>query len=263
LRIVGAGILFWALSFFMPKEKVKNKDLIVLFFAALLGIALNQSLFFEGLSRTTPVDASIIHVVNPIIVLSLSAIFLSEVINFRKISGIVLGAIGASMLILYGKELSFSSEHLLGNFLIFLNALAYASYLVVAKPIIRKYSTYTVMKWVYLFGFILVLPYTFNSISSISWELLWFKPLLALLYVIIGTTFFAYFLTIYGLKNLSATVVSFYIYLQPLMAAIIAIFIQIELLKVWKIFAALLIFTGVYLVNGKRKNTVKKKTIEN
>jgi drug/metabolite transporter (DMT)-like permease len=89
LRIVGAGILFWALSFFMPKEKVKNKDLIVLFFAALLGIALNQSLFFEGLSRTTPVDASIIHVVNPIIVLSLSAIFLSEVINFRKISGIV------------------------------------------------------------------------------------------------------------------------------------------------------------------------------
>jgi drug/metabolite transporter (DMT)-like permease len=144
-----------------------------------------------------------------------------------------------------------------------LNALAYASYLVVAKPIIRKYSTYTVMKWVYLFGFILVLPYTFNSISSISWELLWFKPLLALLYVIIGTTFFAYFLTIYGLKNLSATVVSFYIYLQPLMAAIIAIFIQIELLKVWKIFAALLIFTGVYLVNGKRKNTVKKKTIEN
>jgi len=83
------------------------------------------------------------------------------------------------------------------------------------------------MKWIYLFGFILIIPYTFESVSQIHWELLWFKPLLSLLYVIVGTTFFAYFLTIYGLKNLSATVVSFYIYLQPLMAAVIAIFIQI------------------------------------
>jgi drug/metabolite transporter (DMT)-like permease len=133
----------------------------------------------------------------------------------------------------------------------------------VVKPIINKYKAYTVMKWIYLFGFILIIPYTFESVSQIQWELLWLKPLLSLLYVIIGTTFFAYFLTIYGLKNFSATVVSFYIYLQPLMAAIIAIFIQVELLKVWKIFAAILIFAGVYLVNGKRKNTVKKKPLEN
>lgn len=259
LRVLGAGILFWAMSLFFPKEKVKAKDLLILFFAALLGVALNQSLFFEGLNRTTPVDASIIHVANPIIVLTLSAVFLGESINSKKITGIILGAAGALILILYGKELSFSSDHLFGNLLIFLNAMAYASYLVVVKPIIKKYNTYTVMKWVYLFGFIFIIPYTYSALQDISWELLWFKPLLSLLYVIIGTTFLAYFLTIYGLKTLSPTVVSFYIYLQPLMAGFLAIFLQIDILKWWKLLAAALIFTGVYLVSVKKKTKNRKR----
>ena len=68
MRSLGGVLLFWIFQRLFIREKVARKDLLMLAFCGLLGFAANQAFFYEGLNLTSPVDASIIHVVNPIYV---------------------------------------------------------------------------------------------------------------------------------------------------------------------------------------------------
>jgi len=248
-RTVGAALLFALVYFFSQHPKLNKGELLRLFVAGVFGIALNQLLFFSGLQYTSPVDTAIIHVSNPIIVLVLSLLFLHTKLSWWKIAGIFIGAIGASILILYQKDLVFSSESIKGNLMILGNTTAYAIFLVIMKPILKKYDTITSMFWVYLFGALMIIPYTFTDVLNIDWQMLWGWSALSLFYIIVLVTFGAYFLIIYALGRLSATVVSFYIYLQPLIAVVIAAIIGVESLNWVNGLAAILIFLGVYLVN--------------
>ena len=256
-RTLGAAILFALAYFISNTSKLNRGELLRLFVAAIFGIALNQILFFSGLQYTSPVDTAIIHVSNPIIVLVLSLIFLHTKLSWWKIAGIFIGAIGASILVLYQKEFVFNPESIKGNLMILGNTTAYAIFLVVMKPILKKHDTITTMFWVYLFATIMIIPYTFHDVQSIAWQELWGWPALSLFYIIVMVTFGAYFLIIYSLGILSAPVVSFYIYLQPLIAVIIATIIGVQSLNWVNGMAAVLIFTGVYLVN--RQTQVSKK----
>lgn len=255
LRVFGAGVLFWVVGLFLPKQKVIFKDLIRIFFAALLGIALNQALFFEGLTLTSPVDASMIHVLNPLIVLMLSSIFLKENITVWKVIGIILGASGAMMIILNNGNIDFSSKNIHGNLLILANCTAYASYLVVNKPLIQNYQPIVLMKWLYLFGFILILPYAGSSVTEIQWSEISLNGWGALFYIVVAVTFGAYYLTMYGLKSLSPIVVSIYIYLQPIFSTLIAIFYFHESVSMQKILASVLIFSGVILASIRSRQS--------
>jgi len=252
-RTIGASILFAGVYFIGQRPKLNKAELLRLFFAAFFGIAINQLLFFNGLRFTSPVNTAIIHVSNPIIVLVLSLLFLHTKLSKWKIAGIFIGAIGASILILYQKDLVFNPESIKGNLMILGNTTAYAIFLVIMKPILKKYDTITSMFWVYLFGIVLIIPYTYHDVLSINWQMLWGWSALSLFYIIVLVTFGAYFLIIYALGRLSAPVVSFYIYLQPLIAAIIATIIGVESLNWINGFAAALIFSGVYLVNRPSK----------
>ncbi|RUA28067.1 MAG: EamA/RhaT family transporter [Bacteroidetes bacterium] len=252
-RTIGASILFAGVYFIGQRPKLNKGELLRLFFAAFFGIAINQLLFFNGLRFTSPVNTAIIHVSNPIIVLVLSLLFLHTKLSKWKIAGIFIGAIGASILILYQKDLVFKPESIKGNLMILGNTTAYAVFLVIMKPILKKYDTITSMFWVYLFGVVLIIPYTYHDVLSINWQMLWGWSALSLFYIIVLVTFGAYFLIIYALGRLSAPVVSFYIYLQPLIAAIIATIIGVESLNWINGFAAALIFSGVYLVNRPSK----------
>jgi len=250
-RTIGAAFLFALVYFLSARPKLNTKELLRLFIAGIFGIALNQILFFSGLQYTTPVDTAIIHVSNPIIVLVLSLIFLHSKLSWWKIAGIIIGAIGASILVLYQKDLVFNPQSIKGNLMILGNTTAYAIFLVIMKPILKKYDTITTMFWVYLFASLMIIPYTFTDIQSIDWSQLWGWPILALFYIIVLVTFGAYFLIIYSLGRLSAPLVSFYIYLQPLIAVIIATIIGVESLNWVNGLAAALIFMGVYFVNRK------------
>jgi len=249
LRTIGATLLFATVYFMSNRPKLNKGELLRLFVAGIFGICLNQILFFSGLQYTSPVDTAIIHVSNPIIVLVLSLIFLHTKLSSWKIIGIFVGAIGASILVLYQKELVFNAESIKGNLMILGNTTAYAIFLVIMKPILKKYDTITTMFWVYLFASFLIIPYTFSDVINIDWNTLWGWPTLSLFYIIAMVTFGAYFLIIYSLGILSAPVVSFYIYLQPLIAVIIATIIGVESLNWVNGMAAALIFFGVYLVN--------------
>ena len=249
LRIIGANLLFWILGSIYKTEKIEKNDRLRLLLCAVFGVAVNQLFFFEGLSRTTPINAGILMVVTPILVLVISNIILREKITFLKIAGVVTGISGALFLLLSKGKSSFSNNTFLGDVFIFLNAASYAVYLVIVKPLMFKYHPVTVMKWVFLLGLLLVFPFGFNEFRDISWNTIPTIIYFEIFYVIVFTTFLAYLLNTFGLHHMNPSVVSIYIYLQPLLAAFIAVILGKDVIDFTKIISAALIFTGVYLVS--------------
>ncbi|MFW5705821.1 MAG: DMT family transporter, partial [Bacteroidota bacterium] len=193
----------------------------------------------------------LIHVSNPIFVLVFAAILIRERISLLKVLGIILGATGAVILILYRGKLSFGSDTFTGNFLAMINMMAYAVYLVIIKPVMAKYSPITVMKWVFLLGFIFTAPFTVGSLGAVELQVFDMRGILSVIYVVVATTFLAYLLTIYALKYVDASVAGFYIYLQPLIVAIIAYWLGQQPVTWEKGVAAALIFAGVYMVSRR------------
>lgn len=249
IRCLGATILFWLIHWFFVKEKVERKDLYRLVVCALFGIAINQMMFFKGLSITKPINAAILMTSTPILVLIVSAIMIKEMVNIQKIFGILLGLIGALMIILMGKDFSFGSETLPGDLMVFINASSYGVYLVMVKPLLLKYQALTVIKWVSFFGLLMVAPFGYNEFSQIDWVNLPSHVIAAMVYVVIGLSFFAYLLNAMALRHVSPSLVSIYIYSQPVFATAIALALGKDSLSLMRTLAAILVFTGVYLVS--------------
>jgi drug/metabolite transporter (DMT)-like permease len=256
VRVSGALLLFWLLSSLLKlNEKIEKRDWFRLAVAGVFGVAANQLLFFQGLSLTTPINAAIIMTVNPVMVLLIAAVVLRNKVTKTKILGIVLGLSGAMLLNTYirGEWVipSFSNETAFGDFLVFLNATAYAIYLVIIKPVMQKYNPVTVIKWIFTFGFIYVLPFGVMQIQAVEWNSIPNSILGEIAFVVIATTFLAYLFNIYGLKKLSPSVVSIYIYLQPFLATLVALLWGRDDLNLIKIVSAGFIFSGVYLVSKR------------
>ena len=248
LRVLGAAILFWGLSFFMAKQKVERSDFLRIFIAAIFGVCINMLAFFKGLSMTSPINASVIMVNTPIIVLILSTIILKERITLIKVLGILIGLFGAILLIVYGKSITPGDNPLYGNILVFVNSTCYGLYLIIVKKLTQKYDVITLVKWLYLFGLILVIPFGFSELQEIQWQHIPTNIYFNIAFVLVFTTFFAYLLNIVALKKLKPTTLSAFIYLQPLIASVYALFTNKDSLNAIKVIAAILIFFGVYLV---------------
>ncbi len=261
LRIAGGVLLFWVAAPFFIREKVERKDMVLLALCGLFGFALNQAFFYEGLNLTTPVDASVIHVLNPVFVLLFAGMMVQEKITWLKAGGIFLGAAGALILILYGRMFSMGTNSFSGNIMVFLNMVFYAIYLVLIKPLAVKYHTATIMKWVSLFGLIFILPFSIGSISGIQIHAFTVTTWLSLLFIIVLNTFIAYLLINYALKSVTATSVGFYSYMQPVIASVMSITMGFESLTWPKVVAALLIFSGVYLVNRRNNGVIRRETV--
>ena len=249
IRAVGAAILFWVLAWLTTKEKTVRKDFPKLIVLAMFGVTINQMLFIKGLSITTPIDAAIMMVTTPILVLIIASIIIKERITLLKLAGIVIGFSGAANLMLDGSNLNIKSGNLLGDLFVFINALSWGTYIVLVKPFMKKYKTVTILKWTFLFGAVLVFPFGINELAEINWETMPSKILISASFIVFATTFLAYLLNIYSLNELSPSVVSAYIYLQPLLATAIALAFGKDQLSVSKIVSAVLIFAGVYLVS--------------
>ncbi|NNM15131.1 MAG: EamA family transporter, partial [Bacteroidia bacterium] len=223
IRVCIAAILYFFLFKIIVKTesiKGKYKKFMLL---ALFGIAINQLLFFKGLSLTTPINAALIMTTNPITVLIIASVFLKERITKLKISGILLGIIGAASLILYGNQLQMSQSNALGDLFIFINSISFAIFLVLAKPIMKQYQPLTVMFWLFFFGIFMVTPFGVGELKQVDWSTLPTHAYLSIGYVVLGTTLIAYLCNLYALKNLNASTVSTYIYLQPVFATLFAL----------------------------------------
>jgi len=252
LRVFGAAILFWLVSFFGPKEKIQRNDFPRIIAAAFFGVALNMLTFFKGLSYTSPISSAVIMVTTPIIVLILSAIIMKERMEIRKIFGILLGLFGTGFLILYGKSIGNATNAMLGNFLVFINAVSYAFYLIVVKKLMDKYNAFTFVKWIYTFGLLMVIPFGWNEYREIQWESIPTMILWEIGFVVVFTTFFTYLFNLVSMRELKPTTVAVFIYLQPLFATIFAMSLGKDQLTWVKVLSAILIFVGVYLVLQKK-----------
>ena len=258
-RVSGALVLFGAI-FSCKFEYVKPKHLIRLFFCGLTGVAANQLLFFNGLNATSPVNASIIMTINPILVLIMSAILLKTKVTLLKVLGIAIGAIGAILLLIISSNGSSEHAHWTGDVMVLLNATSYALYLVLVKPLMSKYKPTTVIFYTFLMGAVVAVPIGFQQAMEVDWNSFSTGDFGSLIYVIFATTFLVYLLNIFALKRVNPTVVSVYIYLQPLMAGLCAlIFALLGLtdytsdINAASVASVLLIFIGVYLVSKPAK----------
>jgi len=252
LRVSGAAVLFWLLSFFGPKEKIEAKDFSRIIAASFFGVALNMLTFFKGLSFTSPISAAVIMVTTPIIVLILSAIIMKERIRMQKIFGIVLGLLGTGFLILYGKSVGNASNAMVGNILVFINAVSYGLYLITVKKLMDKYHAFTFVKWIYTFGLLMVIPFGWAEYQEIQWHLLPITILWEIAFVVVFTTFFTYLFNLVSMRELKPTTVAVFIYLQPLFATVFAMALGKDQLTWVKAIAAVFIFVGVFLVTKKK-----------
>lgn len=256
LRVGGSVLLFWLVWLFMPKEKIALNDFPRIIAAAFFGVALNMLTFFKGLSFTTPISAAVIMCTTPIIVLVLSAIIMKERMLKRRAFGIILGLVGTAFLILYGKSIGNATNASLGNFLVFVNAVSYGFYLIIVKKLMQKYNAFTFVKWIYTFGFLMVLPFGWNEFQAVDWNSIPIAIYWKIGFVVVFSTFLTYLLNLLSMKELSPSTVAVFIYLQPLFATIFAIGLGKDTLTLVKIISAILIFAGVYLVTQKKKETV-------
>ncbi|BFP41459.1 DMT family transporter [Flavobacteriaceae bacterium GF1] len=252
LRVVGAAILFWGISFLGPKERIAHKDWLRMVVAALLGMVINMLSFFKGLELSTPINSAVLITISPIIVVVLSAVFLEERITKNKGFGIALGFIGALMLVLFGAEIRKDAPNIpLGNSLFILNSLAYAGYLIVAKKLVEKYHPFTLMRWLFTIAVIINFPVTFSDFLEIEWATmpLWAYGVIA--FVVVGTTFCTYLFNIFAMTELRASTIGAFIYVQPLFGILFALLTGKDTLTLVKILAASLVLLGVYLASRK------------
>src|SRR5690606_13191098 len=253
LRIAGAAVLFWLLSLFTPMERIAKRDFITLFVASVFGVALNMLTFFKGFEYTTPIHASVIMIVTPVIVLIPSGFFLHEVLTPPNMLGVILGCAGAIILSVSGTSAAPGDHILLGNFLVFINAVSYSIYLVIIKKLTAKYHPFTFIRWLFLFGFILVLPFGYTELTQVQWGTFSTYIVFSVVFVIVGSTFFTYLLNPIALRHLRASTVSSFLYLQPVVAVSFALIMKVDTFDSVKLVASILIFTGVYLATLRPK----------
>ena len=248
IRVWGAVSLLWVTHFLFVKESIfGKKDFLMLLKCAVFGVAANMLLFFKGLAITTPINAAILMVTTPLFVAFFSFFLLNEKVTKLKVMGLCFGVFGAILLLL-GPSLSFNSTTLWGDLMVMTNAIIYAYYLIIAKPLLHKYSPLTVIKWTFFFGGLLVIPFGFTELKEVQWQAIPNSIWSAIIFLIIGATFITYVLNAWALRNANATLVGAYIYLQPVLATIIAVSIGKDSLTLPKVLFSLLIFIGVYLV---------------
>ena len=251
-RVLGAAVCFWIISLFVKNEKVEFKDFKLIIICSIFGMGLNMITALNGLYNSTPINSAIITTLAPIFIFLISVILIKEKITKRKYLGVFIGFCGTLTLILLNeKSVSIAPNINLGNFYLFINSISYALYFVLVKPLTKKYNMITIMKWLFLFSIFINMPFGLIEFTEINWVEISGASLTKICYVVICTTFLVYLLNLYALKNLKASTVGMFIYLQPVIGILFAIYRGADKLTLADIISVFLVFTGVYLVSKK------------
>ena len=252
-RCIGATLIFWVISLFLPKERVERCDLLVIMAGGLMGFVISQTLTAWSLKFTTPVYFSLISTLTPIATMLMAALFLGETITKEKSLGVILAIIGAALMVFFGWQAGTGSNDLLGIILAILSVLTWVVYLLITRKVSQKYSSVTQMKWIFLVSTIAVLPFSWNEFpqtalygGQFGWD-----GAAAMLFIVVFATVLGYFLIPYAMQYLKATTVSIYTNIQPVVASLVAIAIGQDLFTWDKPVAAVLVLLGAWLVTRK------------
>lgn len=253
LRIIVSALLFLIIHTVYIRQKITDRaDLKLVFICTLFGALFNMLLFFKGLSYTQRINGAVLMMFTPIFTAIFSTYLLKERFGIMGISGLAIATLGGIFFI-GGYKLSFNKETVIGDIMVTANAILYSIYLVKVKPLMRKYNPMTVSTYTFVMGSIMVLPFGLGQIIETDFITFPTSIWLGIAFVILGTTFGTYLLNAWALKHASPSLVGSYIYLQPVLATIIAVLAGKEMLTIEKVIFALFILTGVFLVNKSRK----------
>ncbi len=258
LRVLGAALIFWTLSLFIKNEKIKKEDWPRIFLCSFLGMFINKLAFFKGLELSTPINSSVLITAVPILVFIFSAFFLRERMSFARIFGVTSGFVGALILILYSPSSSFNAPNIpLGNILFIINSSTYGLYLIFVKKLVEKYNIITLFRWLFLIAIFFNFPVGLSEFNGVEWSNLPVsEAIFPMIYVVVGTTFLTYMFNAYALSKLTASTVSSFVYLQPIVGIVYAITTDNDSLTFLSIIGMVLIFLGVYLVTKKIERIV-------
>lgn len=252
-RVAGGALLFWLASIFMPRERISVRDRLLMAGAAVFGLVCNQCCFTVGLSITSPANASIVTTSMPIFAMILSFIILHEPITLKKAGGVAIGCSGAVILILTSVAASDSRVgDMRGDILVLCAQFSYALFLSLFSKLVRRYSVFTVNKWMFLWATILIWPFSATHVASIPWQSITLTTWLETGYVVVFGTFIGYILIVNAQQVLRPTVVSIYNYVQPLVSVTVSVLTGIGVFKPAQGLAVLLVFTGVWLVTKSK-----------
>ena len=264
MRVSVAAIFIFIFHSIFIKRKITDwRDMKQLFVSALFGVAFNMLLFFKGLSITTPINGAVLMMNTPIFVVVFAALYLKEKITYQKVIGILIAAFGA-VLLMGGTNFNFSGQTVWGDVMVTANAIIYAFYLVYAKSLMQKYHPLTVTMWSFLFGWLVVLPFGAGEFMEINFNDFTPQIWLFVAFVTIGSTFLTYVLNAYALRKASSSLVGSYIYLQPVLATLIAVISGKDMLTLEKLMYVMVIFCGVFLVSWKKNlaESITSKSIQ-
>ena len=253
LRAAGASALFWLISLFLPRERIARGDMGLIVLASFTGLFVPQMTFLSAITMATPLDTGILGTLGPIFTMFFAFLFLKEPITFKKAGGVALSFAGVLLLVLNSVHAAGpASTTPMGFALLLLNSLSFALYLGAFRPLIARYSVVTFMKWMFLFSLLMALPFSARGLLTLDFGAIPAKVGWEIGYLIFFATFVAYFLIPFGQKRIRPTLVSLYTYLQPVIAAIISVWIGMDTLSWQKILSAFLIVAGVILVSRSR-----------
>ena len=257
MRAVGAAVAFWVMSLFVGGgERVSVSMLGRLCVAGILCIVLNQVLFTVGVNYTSPIDATVISTMLPIVTMIFAAIILKESITGMKVVGIAVGAAGALTLVFGGGGSSVGGG-LVGDALCFTAQVSCALYMVIFSNTIHRYSVVTLMKWLFLFSAIIVTMVTWPSVVAVDYASLPLKAWGEMLFIVFGGTFVSYIFFTDGQKLLRPTVASMYNYVQPIVATVLSVAMGVGTFGVGKVISMAMVFAGVYIVTHAKNSTAK------
>lgn len=254
VRAISAAVLFWLLSLALPREKVDPRDLPKIAIASLVGLFIPQATFLSAITVSTPIDTAIFGTLSPIFTMFIAAIVLKEPITLKKATGVAVSLAGVLLLIFNSATTSNGVEKtsMTGVALLLLNALSFAAYLGIFRPLISKYSVVNFMKWMFLFAFCIALPFSAKGLAATDFAAIPANVMWEIGFLVFFATFVAYFLIPIGQKNVRPTIVSMYSYLQPVIAAALSVAVGMDIFSWQKAVAAVLVIAGVVIVNRSR-----------
>lgn len=252
-RALGAMIVFTVIHQLFYKNKIERKDIPKIMACALFGIAINGMLFLKGISLTTPINASLIMILAPILVMFIAYLLIKEKLRWEKLLGGTVGLFGAFILITKLQPIQWSGNTIQGDVYILMNASSFATYLVLARQFLQKYDALTMARYLFTFGFLFITPFCLQQVAEVNFSVFTFTHWLIFAFVIIFPTCINYFLYNLALQKVSASVASSYIFLQPLFTTLIALLMGKDHLDGYKIAGGICIFLGVATVNAFRE----------
>ena len=252
-RCLGAAVIFWLISLFMPKEPVQRKDLLIIMLGGLLGFVVSQTLTAWALVYTTPVYFSLIATLTPVATMLMAAVFLKETLNGKKTIGVLIGIAGALLMVFMGWQSGSGTNDVLGIFLTILSLLTWVIYLLITRNVSQKYSAVTQMKWIFLISTIAVLPFAVpewdqQKLFSAAWA---WTGVAEMAFIVLFATVMGYFAIPFAMRYLPATTVSIYTNLQPVVASLVAIYIGQDVLTWDKPVAGILVLLSAYIITRK------------